>query len=51
MKGVRIDKPIDWSRLVCIECSSSPDYVGVNSQNDVFYICNDCKMEYYEATL
>ena len=48
MKGVRVDKPLDWSSLECIECGSPPSYVGVNFQNDVFYVCKDCKKELYD---
>jgi len=55
MKGVRVNKPMDWDRLECIECTSSPDWLGIiykkNYNPETFYICNDCKMEYYEKTL
>jgi len=49
VKGVRVDKPIDWSKLECIECLSPPRWVGVNSKNEAWYVCQICKEELYEA--
>ena len=53
-KSVKVAVPnayagLKWDRLECIECSSQPHWLVIDSKNQGYYVCQTCKEEFYEA--
>jgi len=42
---------LKWDRLECIECSSQPHWLVIDSKNQGYYVCQTCREELYETSL
>jgi len=48
---VIVGHDLKWDKLECIECSSQPHWLVIDSDNSGYYVCETCRKELYEATL